>query len=63
MAVEIGVFREAQLLRRRDEGGGDGVMVAHIGDAERAALAVQFVGAAIATYCPDQVGVLQAAAR
>ena len=25
--------------------------------------AVQFVGAAIATYCPDQVGVLQAAAR
>jgi hypothetical protein len=25
--------------------------------------AVQFVGAAIATYCPEQVGVLQAAAR
>ena len=25
--------------------------------------AVQVVGAAIATYCPDQVGVLQAAAR
>jgi hypothetical protein len=25
--------------------------------------AIQFVGAAIATYCPDQVGVLQAAAR
>ena len=25
--------------------------------------AVQFVGAAIATYCPDQVGVLQATAR
>ncbi len=25
--------------------------------------AVQFVGAAISTYCPDQVGVLQAAAR
>jgi hypothetical protein len=27
------------------------------------AQAIQFVGAAIGTYCPDQVGVLQAAAR
>ena len=47
MAVEIGVFREAQLLGRGDEGGGDGVVVAHIGDAERAALAVQVIGATL----------------